>query len=106
MARPFFPSKLPHIPVTDVAGEVVEVGQGVNKFKVARPPEVSAADGAGLPVAALTAHQALTKDAGSRLMVQGQQKNILITGASGNVRLYAIQLAKLASETLSNRHLW
>ena len=61
------------------------------------PPEVSAADGAGLPVAALTAHQALTKDAGIKIDGTGQQKNILITGASGNVGLYAIQLAKLGN---------
>ncbi|KAL6210978.1 hypothetical protein ACLB2K_016207 [Fragaria x ananassa] len=98
--------------MTDVAGEVVEVGREVTKFKVGdkvvallsyrdggglgefaaakensiafRPPEVSAADGAGLAVAALTAHQALTKDA--RIMLDGtnEQKNILITGASCN----------------------
>ncbi|PRQ25433.1 putative NADPH:quinone reductase [Rosa chinensis] len=125
MAWPLFPRKLPHIPVTDVAGEVVEVGLGVTKFKVgdkvvamlsygnggglgefaaaneklvvSRPPEVSAADGAGLPVAALTAHQALTKDARIKLDGTSQQKNILITGASGNVGLYAIQLAKLGN---------
>ncbi|KAM5562988.1 hypothetical protein ABKV19_017937 [Rosa sericea] len=126
IARPLFPRKLPHIPVTDVAGEVVEVGLGVTKFKVgdkvvamlsygnggglgefaaaneklvvSRPPEVSAADGAGLLVAALTAHlQALTKDAGIKLDGTSQQKNILITGASGNVGLYAIQLAKLGN---------
>ncbi|KAK9944709.1 hypothetical protein M0R45_010265 [Rubus argutus] len=82
LARPVFSRKLPHIPVTDVAGEIVEFGEGITKFKVgdkivvmlsygvsglgefdsvnenmvvARPPEVSAADGAGLPISALTA---------------------------------------------------
>ncbi|KAI5315439.1 hypothetical protein L3X38_044615 [Prunus dulcis] len=113
MARPFLPSKLPHTPVTDVAGEIVEVGQGVQKFKVgdevvalltysnggglaefaaakeksvvSRPPEVSAAEGAGLPVAGLSAHQALTKAAGIKLDGTGQLKNILITGAAGGV---------------------
>ncbi|CAB4321506.1 unnamed protein product [Prunus armeniaca] len=131
MARPFLPRKLPHtlslysLPVTDVAGEIVEVGQGVQKFKVgdkvvalltysnggglaefaaakeksvvSRPPEVSAAEGAGLPVAGLSAHQALTKAAGIKLDGTGQLKNILITGAAGGVGLYAVQLAKLGN---------
>ena len=61
------------------------------------PPEVSAADGAGLPVAALTAHQALTKDAGIKIDGTGQQKNILVTAASGGVGHYAVQLAKLGN---------
>ncbi|CAL9023174.1 unnamed protein product [Prunus brigantina] len=106
-------------------GEIVEVGQGVKKFKVgdkvvallsfgnggglaefavakeklvvARPPEVSAAEGAGLPLAGLTAHQALTKDAMIKLDGTGQLKNILITGAAGGVGLYAVQLAKLGN---------
>ncbi|CAL9023177.1 unnamed protein product [Prunus brigantina] len=125
MARPFLPRKLPHTPVTDVAGEIVEVGQGVQKFKVgdkvvallsysnggglaefaaakeksvvSRPPEVSAAEGAVLPVAGLSAHQALTKAAGIKLDGTGQLKNILITGAAGGVGLYAVQLAKLGN---------
>ncbi|KAL6199494.1 hypothetical protein ACLB2K_029278 [Fragaria x ananassa] len=124
-ARPIFPRKLPHIPVTDVAGEVVELGEDVKNFKVgdkvvamlsygyggglgefaaanaemvvARPSEVSAADGAGLPVAALSAHWALTKDAEIKLHGTDEPKNILITGASGNVGLYAVQLAKLGN---------
>ncbi|CAL9023171.1 unnamed protein product [Prunus brigantina] len=74
--RPLLPRKFPFIPAVDAAGEVVEVGQGVEKFKEgdkvvamlnfinggglaefaiasetfitsARPPEVSAAEGAG-----------------------------------------------------------
>ncbi|KAL6208998.1 hypothetical protein ACLB2K_019941 [Fragaria x ananassa] len=124
-ARPIFPRKLPHIPVTDVAGEVVGLGEDVKNFKVgdkvvamlsygyggglgefaaanaemvvARPSEVSAADGAGLPVAALSAHWALTKDAEIKLDGTDEPKNILITGASGNVGLYAVQLAKLGN---------
>ncbi|KAL6271139.1 hypothetical protein ACE6H2_028050 [Prunus campanulata] len=125
LARPFLPRKLPYTPVTDVAGEIVEVGQGVKKFKVgdkvvallsfgnggglaefavakeklvvARPPEVSAAEGAGLPMAGLTAHQAVTKDGRIKLDETGQLKNILITGAAGGVGLYAVQLAKLGN---------
>ncbi|MEI4855940.1 alcohol dehydrogenase catalytic domain-containing protein, partial [Klebsiella pneumoniae] len=33
MLRPFAPKKFPHIPCSDIAGEVVEVGSGVKKFK-------------------------------------------------------------------------
>ncbi|XP_021814205.1 chloroplast envelope quinone oxidoreductase homolog [Prunus avium] len=123
--RPLFPGKFPQIPATDVAGEIVEVGQGAKKFKVgdkvvvllshfsggglaefassnerfmvARPAEVSAAEGAGLPVAGITAHQAITQSAGIKLDGTGKQKNILITAASGGVGHYAVQLAKLGN---------
>lgn len=64
---------------------------------VLRPPEVSAADGASLPVAALTAHQALTGPAEVKLDGSGPQKNILVTAASGGVGHYAVQLAKLGN---------
>eukprot|EP00258_Populus_trichocarpa_P014797 XP_006369943.2 chloroplast envelope quinone oxidoreductase homolog [Populus trichocarpa] len=125
MLRPLLPRRFPYIPGTDVAGEVVEVGPGVTNFKtgdkvvailshlsggglaefvvakkglpVARPPEVSAAEGAGLPVAGLTAHQAVTQSAGVKLDGSGNQKNILITAASGGVGHYAVQLAKLGN---------
>ncbi|GAB4830295.1 hypothetical protein Ancab_019932 [Ancistrocladus abbreviatus] len=123
--RPILPSKFPTIPGTDLAGEVVQVGSGVSKFKagakvvsvlkhstggalaeyavakenltVTRPPEVSAADAAGLPIAGLTAHGALTYIAGIKLDGSGEEKNILITAASGGVGPYAVQLAKLAN---------
>jgi NADPH:quinone reductase-like Zn-dependent oxidoreductase len=123
--RPLLPRKFPFIPGTDVAGEIVEVGPGVTKFKagekvvailnhfsgggmaefavakesstVARPSEVSASEGAGLPVAALTAHQALTQASGIALDGSGNQKNVLITAASGGVGHYAVQLAKLGN---------
>ena len=64
---------------------------------VFRPPEVSAAEGAGLPIAGLTAHQALTYSAGIKLDASGPLANILITAASGGVGLYALQLAKLGN---------
>ncbi|KAL9228355.1 hypothetical protein vseg_003945 [Gypsophila vaccaria] len=122
---PFFPRKFPAIPGTDVAGEVVQCGSSITKFKpgdkviaylshsnggalaeyvvakekltVIRPPEVSAADGAGIPLAALTAHQALTQTANIKLDGTGDLKNILITAASGGVGHYAVQLAKLGN---------
>lgn len=58
---------------------------------------MTAADGAALPVAALTAHQALTQAAGIKLDRNGPQSNILITAASGGVGHYAVQLAKLGN---------
>uniref|UniRef100_A0A6N2NCY5 Enoyl reductase (ER) domain-containing protein n=1 Tax=Salix viminalis TaxID=40686 RepID=A0A6N2NCY5_SALVM len=83
---------------------IIESGGGLAEFavakkslSVARPPEVSAAEGAGLPVAGLTAHQALTQPAGVKLDGSGNQKNILITAASGGVGHYAVQLAKLGN---------
>ncbi|XP_062194409.1 chloroplast envelope quinone oxidoreductase homolog [Phragmites australis] len=86
MLRPFLPRTFPVIPVGDLSGEVVELGNGVTNFKpgdkvisisfpnggglaeyavapasltVSRPPEVSAAEGACLPTAAATALQQL-----------------------------------------------
>ncbi|KAM0963497.1 hypothetical protein ACFX1T_022505 [Malus domestica] len=50
------------------------------------------AEGAGLLVAGLTAHQCLTESAGIKLDGSGQQKNILITAASGGVGQYAVLL--------------
>lgn len=125
MLRPLAPRQFPFIPLSDIAGEVVEVGPEVKNFKagdkvvamlstfaggglaeyavakenltVPRPPEVSAAEGAGLPVAGLTAHQALTVPAGVKLDGSGPQTSILITAASGGVGLYAVQLAKLGN---------
>lgn len=117
------------IPCNDVAGEVVEVGSGVQKFKpgdkvvsvmsifragglseycvakekvtVLRPAELSAVEGAGLPVAGLSAHVALTLYGGLKLNQHEHehepQKNILITAASGGVGHYAVQLAKLGN---------
>nr|AWA44614.1 hypothetical protein SS20H10_000007 [Saccharum spontaneum] len=121
--RPFLPRKLPFIPVMDVAGVVADVGPGVNGFQagdqvvaklyslnggglaeyavapetltVKRPPEVFAAEGAGLPVAAGTALQAL-RTIGAKFDGTGKPLNVLITAASGGVGHYAVQLAKLA----------
>ncbi|KAM3731512.1 hypothetical protein ACB098_12G168900 [Castanea mollissima] len=65
---------------------------------VARPSELSADKVVGLPIAGLTAHQAMTQSAGVKLDGSGKKKtNILITAASGGVGHYAVQLAKLGN---------
>ncbi|CAK7327661.1 unnamed protein product [Dovyalis caffra] len=76
-------------------GGLAEYLVAKKSLSVARPLEVSAAEGAGLPVAGLTAHQALTQYAGVKLDGSGNRKNILINAASGAVGQYAVQLAKL-----------
>ncbi len=97
----------------DVAGRVEAVGKDVTEFQVGddvfgtsggawaehaaarevrlvkKPANVSYEEAAGVPVAALTALQAL-RDHGK---VQAGQK-VLINGASGGVGTYAVQLAK------------
>ena len=67
------------------------------KLAVRRPPGVSAADGAGLPIAAGTALQSL-RSIGARFDSTSGSKplNVLVTAASGGVGHYAVQLAKLA----------
>lgn len=84
---------------------VWQSGGGFAEYAVAsvsltaiRPPEVSPAEGAGLPTASLTALQAL-KAAGANFdnTTNEQPFNVLITAASGGVGLYAVQLAKLAN---------
>ncbi|RZC62132.1 hypothetical protein C5167_023905 [Papaver somniferum] len=79
-------------------------GGGFSEYAVAskdltvkRPPEVSAAEGAGLPIAGLTALQALTDSARIKLDGTAKPTNILITAASGGVGHYAVQLAKLGN---------
>jgi chloroplastic oxoene reductase len=75
-------------------GGLAEYAISLEKETAFRPNEVSPADAAGLPVAGLTALQALksidTKFDGTR-----KAANILITAASGGVGSYAVQLVKL-----------
>ncbi|GMI76196.1 chloroplast envelope Quinone Oxidoreductase Homolog [Hibiscus trionum] len=122
---PFLPRKFPNIPGVDVAGEVVKVGSGVKNYKagdkvvtvlssvfggalaefavakesvtVSRPPEVSADQGAALPIAGLAAHECLLRTDGFNYDGSGKEINILITAASGGVGHYAVQLAKLGN---------
>lgn len=120
--RPFLPSKFPFTPVTDISGQVIQIGSEATAFKVGdkvvcrfgfaksgglaeyavasetetalRPEEVSSVDAAGLPVAGLTALECLQM-IGTKFDGTGKGANILITAASGGVGSYAVQLAKL-----------
>ncbi|WOL04185.1 chloroplast envelope quinone oxidoreductase [Canna indica] len=123
--RPILPPKFPFVPVTDIAGEIIEVGHGIiDGFKpgekvvswltfgrpgglaeyavapvevtVHRPHQVSAAEGAALPIAALSALQAL-KHITTKFDGTGEPANVLVTAASGGVGTYTLQLAKLAN---------
>ena len=100
----------------DICGEVVETGSGVRRFKVGdliyggtsrggggyaeyaivdesaivlKPARLTEIEAASLPVAALTALQAL-RDKGN--LESGQ--NLLVIGASGGVGHFAVQIAK------------
>ncbi len=116
--RFFIRSKLPFIPGADVAGIVEAVGSAVTRFKVgdavyamlplaagggyaeyavadeqlvaAIPSNILLKEAAAVPLAALTALQALRDKA--RLQTGSQ---LLINGASGGVGLFAIQIAKI-----------
>jgi NADPH:quinone reductase-like Zn-dependent oxidoreductase len=118
------PVVFPHVPNTDVAGVITEVGQGVTGWSagdavvaflpgtapgaaaeyVAAPAEVLAAapragelaDAAALPLPGLTAWQALFEHADVR---PGQ--DVLINGAGGAVGGYAVQLAKRAGAAVT-----
>ncbi|KAL1830366.1 hypothetical protein ACET3Z_000017 [Daucus carota] len=123
--RPLLPRRFPFIPVTDIAGEIVDLGSDVKNFKtgdkvvaklndvsggglaeyavtkesltVARPPQVSAAEAAALVTAGITALQTITEYAGLKVDKSGPKANILVTAASGGVGHYAVQLAKLGN---------
>ncbi|BAY74284.1 alcohol dehydrogenase zinc-binding domain-containing protein [Nostoc linckia NIES-25] len=109
-------SKFPKILGFDVAGDVVEVGSQVTRFKpgdaiygstsfpgggyaefaairenlaVLKPTNLSYEEAAAVPLAALTALQAL-RDGGN---IQTGQ-NVLINGAAGGVGSFAVQIAK------------
>lgn len=66
------------------------------KTTVVRPPEVSAVEAACLPVAALTALQALTS--GGMNFDGSYSGNVLVTGASGGVGTYAVQVRNTSSK--------
>jgi NADPH:quinone reductase-like Zn-dependent oxidoreductase len=102
------------VPGTDVAGVVVAVGQGVTEFRpgdevfgarsgayaeyvagrvrnfVVKPANLTFEQAAAIPVAAITALQALRDKGGAQA---GQR--VLILGAGGGVGSFAVQLAKV-----------
>jgi len=124
LLKPILPRKFPHIPGTDISGEVVSVGPGVVGFApgdkvlswidllrgggfaeyalapvtstVKRPANITAVEAASLPVAAMTTLQSAFQLVGLKLDGSGPKLNILITAASGGVGLFWTQIAKLA----------
>uniref|UniRef100_A0ACD5UXT3 Uncharacterized protein n=2 Tax=Avena sativa TaxID=4498 RepID=A0ACD5UXT3_AVESA len=82
------------------AGGLAEYVAASGSLTVLRPDGVSAAEAAGLPMAGLTALQAL-KAIGTQFNGTGSGSNILITAASGGVGTYAVQLAKLGNHNVT-----
>lgn len=115
--QPVFPLTFPHVPSVDLAGKIIEVGEGVSGWNsgdavvaflpmtkdgaaaeyvvvstdllAPAPKSVDLADAAALPLAGLTAWQSLFDHGQLRA---GQ--SVLINGAGGAVGGYAVQLAK------------
>jgi len=115
--RYVLPVKFPSIPGFDVAGEVMTIGPGVDRFKIADriyaclpgrfdgacaeyvvvdaavaapiPPQLDFFQAAAIPLAALTALQSL-RDLGA---LHADQR-LLIVGSSGGVGHFAIQIGK------------
>lgn len=111
------PQPLPLILGSDISGQIVAVGDGVDHLQVGdqvygvtnkrfcggyaqyavanaamldkKPPSIDHVTAASLPVIAVTAWQAMFDQAG---LVEGQ--TVLIHGAAGNVGAFAVQLAK------------
>lgn len=78
-------------------GGLAEYAVAKENLTVLRPSEISAAECAALPLASLTAYQAMVQDGGLKLDGSDSHKNILVTAASGGVGHFAVQLAKLGN---------
>jgi NADPH:quinone reductase-like Zn-dependent oxidoreductase len=111
------PVDLPYVPGADVSGVITEVGQDVDSFAVGdrvigrldrggasaeyvvastgvlvtAPTTIALTDAAAIPVAALTAWQALFEHANV-----GAGQRVLVNGAGGGVGVFTVQLAKHA----------
>ncbi|GFS43232.1 oxidoreductase, zinc-binding dehydrogenase family protein [Actinidia rufa] len=85
-------------------GGLAEFAVAKETLTVPRPPEVSAAEGAGSPIASLTAHVTLAQSAGVKLDGSGPRKNIRITAASSGIGQFAVQLAKLGNTHVTATH--
>jgi len=120
--RLFLWISFPYIPGGDVAGEVVEVGAGVSRFKpgdaivafvdlkhgggyaglavvkesaaAKKPTSLSFTEAASLPIAACTALQSL-RDLGK--LREGDA--VLVNGGAGGVGHFAVQIAKALGNT-------
>ena len=112
------PRRLPFVPGSDVSGEVVEVGDRVSGVRVGQrviallpvragggyaeyatvraldlapvPDRIDLVDAATVPLAGLTALQALRDRAGLRA-----GERVLVNGASGGVGTFAVQIARI-----------
>lgn len=117
---------LPFVPGFDIAGEVVEIGAGVTGFTVGTrvhawigglvgggsaefaragvdvcapmPDGMDMAEAAAIPLAGITALQALRDDA--LVPLEGARERILVVGASGGVGHFAVQIARAAGATV------
>lgn len=120
--RWLMPVRFPAVPGYDVAGEVLALGEGVAGFRVGErvharlrqdhgaacaertvagvdvtaplPEGVGWAEAAALPLAGMTALQALRDEA--RVPMEGATERVLVVGASGGVGHLAVQLAVAA----------
>jgi NADPH:quinone reductase-like Zn-dependent oxidoreductase len=118
-----FPVELPHIPGTDVAGTVEELGEGAAGVAVGEdvvgflpivpdgasaeyvvapvelltqaPSRIPLADAAALPTVGLAAWQMLFEHGGLEA-----GRRVLVNGAGGAVGSYAVQLARHAGATV------
>ena len=121
--RPFMRANFPQIPGFDIAGEVVSLSSDVEGFApgtrvhgrlsesianseyvlaksdelVRIPDDMDFATAAGLPLAGMTALQALRKGG---MNLTGAHQRILILGASGGVGHFAVQIARAAGATV------
>lgn len=114
--------KRPATPGFDLVGEVLQVGPQSGKFSIGQqvvarisqnpggataekalvsakdcvllPEGITPQDAAALPLAGMTALQALRDDCGMKLT--GETKRVLIVGGSGGVGHYAVQIAHQA----------
>ena len=82
-----------------VGGSLAEFAVVPLSSTVKRPLEVSAVDACCIPVAGLTALQAIKDYAGLKLDGKSDE-NLLITAASGGVGLYAVQVSHISSSTI------